>query len=237
MTSPLGASPRLDRFARPARLAVLLLAPMAATWLVVRALVAVRAGAMPPWTLARASGLTAYVLLALLVSLGLLLAHPTVRRRRAAGLVGRMRLHAHLAVFTLAFLVLHVAALVSDPWAHVGWAGVLLPMASHYRPVAVTLGVLAVWSGLLTGLTAALAGRWLGAFWWPVHRVALLAFLLAWVHGVWSGSDSAALLSIYLASGVAVLVLALSRYRAPTAADLRVAPAPLRGLGPEGGRS
>jgi hypothetical protein len=194
----------------------------AATWLTVHALMHVHASATPPWTLARASGITGYGLLTLMVCLGLLLAHPTVRRRQAHRLVSQIRVHTHLAVFTLAFLALHVAALASDPWAHVGWAGVLLPMASHYRPVPVTLGVLAVWSGLLTGLSAALAGRWFGALWWPVHRLALLAFVLAWTHGLWAGSDSPALLALYLVSGAAVLALALSRYRARTATDLRV---------------
>ncbi|HET8559663.1 MAG TPA: hypothetical protein VFL69_04015 [Marmoricola sp.] len=219
-TTP-GARTR-HRWSGALRLVALPAGLAATTWLVVHALRHVRASAMPPWTLARASGITTYALLTVLVCVGLLLAHPTVRHRRAGDLATRIRLHELLAVFTLAFLVLHVAALVADPWAHVGWAGALLPMASHYRPVPVALGVLAVWSGLLTGLTAALAGRWLGAFWWPVHRVALLAFVLAWAHGLWSGSDSGALLGMYLASGAAVLALALSRYRAPTAADLRV---------------
>lgn len=194
---------------------------VAAVWLVLRALVHVHASAMPPWTLARASGIATYGLLTLLVCLGLLLAHPTMRRRRSRTLGRRISLHTTLAVFTLAFLALHVAALVTDRWAHVGWAGALIPMASHYRPVPVTLGVLAVWSGLLTGLTAALAGRWVGRFWWPVHRFALSAFLLAWAHGLWSGSDTASLVGMYLVSGAVVLTVALARYLAARPADLR----------------
>jgi hypothetical protein len=225
-----------DRFTRVLRPFALFAGLAGAVWLVLHALLQVRASATPPWTLARASGIAAYGLLTLLVCLGMLLAHPTVRRRHGSRLVSRINLHIHLAVFTLAFLGLHVAALVADPWAHVGWAGALLPMASHYRPVPVTLGVLALWSGLITGLTAALAGRWLGGLWWPVHRAALLAFLLAWAHGLWSGSDSSALLVMYLASGGAVLALALSRYQASTAADLCREQTALRGADPAGRR-
>ncbi len=180
-----------------------------------------RGSTTAPWDLGRASGLTSYALLVLLVSAGLLLSHPTLRRLRRPSPLTRIRLHGALAVFTLVFTLLHVVALATDPWAHVGWPGALLPMASRYRPVGVTMGVLAVWSGLVTGVTAALAGRALGRVWWPVHKVAGLAFLLAWAHGVVAGSDSAALLVGYFASGGAVLVLALSRYQAGTAADLR----------------
>lgn len=213
-TVPVRAAPVLRTVTAAAGLA-------ATVWLLVHALSQVRAGPMPPWTLARASGIAAFGLLTLLVCLGLMLAHPTLRRRRPHTLVSRIALHTTLAVFTLTFLALHVAALISDPWAHVGWAGALLPMASRYRPIPVSLGVVAAWSGLVTGLTAALAGRWLGAAWWQVHRVALLAFLLAWAHGLWSGSDSAALIGVYVACGTVVLALALARYRAETAADLR----------------
>jgi hypothetical protein len=186
----------------------------ATAWLLTRAAVSLAGSDTLPWTLGRASGLTGYALLLLLVCTGLLLAHPTSRRLRWPPPLVRIRLHMTLAVFTLAFTVLHVVVLVTDPWAHVGWAGALLPMASHYRPLAVTLGVLAVWSGLLTGLTATLAGRAFGRLWWPAHKVAALAFLLVWVHGMTAGSDAPQLRVFYLATGTAVLVLALSRYHA-----------------------
>lgn len=193
---------------------VALLSAAATGWLLARALSTVTGSATLPWTLGRAAGLTAYALLVLLVCAGLLLSHPGSRRLRWPGPLTRIRLHMTLAVFTLVFTALHVVVLATDPWAHVGWPGALLPMASSYRPVGVTLGVLAVWSGLLTGLTAALAGRALGRFWWPVHKVAALAFLLVWVHGLTAGSDADRLRVFYLATGGLVVVLALSRYQA-----------------------
>jgi hypothetical protein len=172
-----------------------------------------------PWLLGRAGGLTAYLLLVLLVLLGLWLSHPAARRLARPSLPTRIALHVGLAVFTLVFTLLHVAALVVDPWAHVGWAGALLPLASAYRPVGVTLGVIAVWAGIVTGVTAALAGRGLGRIWWPVHKVALLVLVLAWAHGLVAGSDTAALRPIYLGTGLAVTAAALARYLAPSPAD------------------
>lgn len=176
---------------------------------------AVRGADAVPWVLARASGVTSYVLLLALVTTGLVLAHPWARHLQRPTPATRMVVHASLATFTLAFTVLHVVVLATDPWAQVGWRGVLLPMASVYRPVPVTLGVLAVWAGLITGVTARWAGR-IGRAWLPVHRVALAVFALVWAHGVLAGTDTPALRGFYVATGAAVLGLAVSRYGART---------------------
>ncbi|MBU4336855.1 MAG: hypothetical protein KJ548_09795, partial [Actinobacteria bacterium] len=120
---------------------------------------------------------------------------------------------------TLVFTVLHVVVLATDPWAKVGWAGALLPMASEYRPVAVTLGVLALWAGLVTGFTARFAGRFAGRLWWPIHKVAAGVLALVWAHSVLAGSDVVALRGFYLATGCAVIALAITRYAARTPGD------------------
>jgi hypothetical protein len=162
--------------------------------------------------LGRAAGLTAYLLLVALTLTGLLLAHPRAARLRHPHPVTRLRLHAWLAAFTLAFVALHVVALATDRFAHVGWAGALIPMASAYRPLPVTFGVLAMWAGLIAGATAALAGRGAGRWWWPVHRLAASSLVLVVAHGLLAGSDAPALRVGYATTALAVLGVALSRY-------------------------
>ena len=179
----------------------------------------VRGGDKAAWVLGRASGVTSYVLLVALVCTGLVLSHPWARHLRAPSPAARLRLHAGLATFTLLFTVLHVVVLATDPWAQVGWRGAVLPMASTYRPVAVTLGVIALWAGLLTGLTARLAGRLALRAWWPIHKVAASVLVLIWGHSVLGGSDLPALRGFYLASGCAVLGLAVTRYASRTPGD------------------
>ena len=171
------------------------------------------------WLLGRASGLTSYVLLLALVTSGLVLSHPWSRRMRRPTPAVRLGLHITLATFTLAFTALHVGVLATDPWAQVGWRGALLPLASHYRPVPVTLGVLALWAGVITGLTARLAGSVAARVWWPVHKVAAGVLALVWAHSVLAGTDAPALLWFYLLTGAAVLGLGVSRYSARTPAD------------------
>lgn len=179
------------------------------------------------WLTARATGMLSYLLLTAVTVMGLLLAHPgrsgwSRFGRTALSTATRLRVHVALTVFALVFLVLHIVVLALDPWAEVGWAGALLPFGSEYRPLAVTLGLLSLWAGLISGVTAGLAGRTGWRIWRPLHRVAALAWILAWLHGVFAGSDSGTWMPMYVVTGVGVLALAAWRYSS-------AAPRPLTG--------
>lgn len=188
-------------------------------WLAGSAARAVAGDKNAPWILGRASGICAYLLLVALVAFGLVLSHPWRTRWRRPATVVRIRIHVSLAVFTLAFLVLHIVVLATDEYAKVGWAGALLPMASDYRPMPVTLGVIATYAGILAGVTASAAGRWAGRVWWPVHKVSALTLVLAWLHGVFTGIDTRSLGWLYAVTALALVLLAASRYIVRTPAD------------------
>lgn len=188
-------------------------------WLVGRAVLSVSGNKQAPWILGRAAGVTSYLLLVALVAVGLVLSHPWRSRVARPSSATRIRVHVSLAVFTLAFIVLHVVVLATDSYAGVGLRGALLPMGASYRPVPVTLGLIGAYAGLLAGLTAGLAGRVALRIWWPIHKVAAVSLVLVWLHGVLSGSDTAMLRGLYLATGALVALLALSRYAARTPAD------------------
>lgn len=180
---------------------------------------AVSGNRMAPWIVGRAAGISAYLLLVVLVLSGLFLSHPARARIRWPNAASRIRVHIVVSVFTLAFMVLHIVVLATDRYAGVGWAGAMLPMQSGYRPVATTLGLIGLWSGLLAGLTAAFAGRLPLRLWWPIHKTASVALILIWLHGVLGGGDNHALLPMYLLTAGLVTVVALSRYTARTPAD------------------
>ncbi len=164
-----------------------------------------------PWTVARAAGLVAFSLCWLLTLLGLVLAHP-----RAIRFVPRVTpWHQWLGLFTIAFVAVHVLAVLLDPYAHVGLLGVLLPGGSAYRPLAVALGVLALWSLLLVGLTARFSQRLAPGTWRQIHAGALVVFLLAFFHGVLTGSDTHWLRAYYSVTGLTVWAAAVARYWHP----------------------
>ena len=157
-----------------------------------------------PWIAARALGVTAYLLLCLEVVAGLILSHPrnTGEARKTKQV---FPWHEMLTVFTGAFIVLHVVLLIIDPFANVGVVGALVPGFSQFRPIPVAMGSVALYSLIFTAATA----KWtslLPANWWlKVHRVAILTFLLTWVHAVLAGTDGAALTPLYLATGLPIL--------------------------------
>ncbi len=157
-----------------------------------------------PWIAGRAMGVTAYLLLTLEVGLGLVLSHPrnTAEWRKTRQV---FPWHEMVSVFTGAFLTLHIALMVVDPYANVGVIGALVPGFSVYRPVAVGLGSVALYALIFTAVTAKWT-RLLPSGWWlKVHRLAALVFLTTWVHAVLAGTDGGALLPLYLATGLPVL--------------------------------
>jgi len=163
-----------------------------------------RTAELRPWIAARALGVTAYLLLALEVALGLMLSHP---RNTAEWRATKQTFpwHEMVSVFTFAFVTLHVVLLAIDPYAKVGVIGALVPGFSEYRPVAIGLGSIALYAMLLTAITAKWT-RLLPSGWWlRIHRVAAAAFLLTWIHAVLAGTDGAALLPLYLATGLPIL--------------------------------
>ena len=174
---------------------------------------------MAPWIIGRAAGVCAYLLLVGLTVSGLVLAHPWRTRMRWPSNAARIRIHAGLAAFTGAFTVLHIVVLATDRYAGVGALGAILPMHAAYRPLATTFGLLGLWCGLLAGVTAACAGRLPMRLWWPIHKIAAVAFGLVWVHGVFAGGDTPALKGMYAVTVALVLLVAVSRYTARTAAD------------------
>jgi predicted ferric reductase len=163
------------------------------------------------WLVARAAGIAAYLLLWFQVTLGLVLSHPM--NQTTWKLSKRLfPWHEQAWVFVLAFLGAHVVSLVLDPYAGVGLGGALIPGLSGYRSSAVALGTLGLYALLVTGLTARYTKRLPPGAWLKIHRLSLVAFGLAWLHGVLTGTDASAWLPMYVLSGALVGAAAAWRY-------------------------
>jgi DMSO/TMAO reductase YedYZ heme-binding membrane subunit len=163
------------------------------------------------WLAARAAGFVTLGLLTLQVVLGLVLSHPA---NKTTWQLSRLLFpwHANVWVFVLAFLAMHIVTIVADPYAGVGIGGALLPGLSAYRTVPVAIGVIALYALLITGLTARYTQLLPDGAWLQVHRLGVVILVLAWVHGVLSGTDSVPMAGIYGASFVLVVLAAAYRY-------------------------
>jgi DMSO/TMAO reductase YedYZ heme-binding membrane subunit len=141
------------------------------------------------WIVARASGLTAYVLLALSVLAGLILkSRPFGRAVKAASV---MDLHRLLALLGLASLGVHGTALLFDRTVRMPVAGLFVPGTSPYRPVAVAFGVIAAELMVIVAVSFYVR-KLIGARRWRLlHWSTYAIFGLATAHGLLAGSDSA----------------------------------------------
>ena len=163
------------------------------------------------WLAARATGITAYLLLTGQVLFGLIISHPV--NQSTWRLSKRLfPWHENLYVFVLAFLAAHIVSLVADPYAGVGLPGAFIPGLSSYRTSAVALGTLGLYALLVTGLTARYTRLLPAGVWLRLHRLSAVGFVLAWVHGMLAGTDSSTLLPLYVTSGTLVMFAGAYRY-------------------------
>ncbi len=175
---------------------------------------------MTTWILLRAAGIGSYVMLFLSVAWGLVATTAVVSKRVSKPAANLF--HAFVASTGLALLGVHMGLLLVDEFMPFSVATLTLPMASEYRPLAVTAGVVAMY-----GIVAIVVTSWLrkrvGTSWWRrVHTMAVPMFTLALAHGLFAGTDSERpwMLALYAVTGLLVVFLTIVRaltfgYRPP----------------------
>jgi sulfoxide reductase heme-binding subunit YedZ len=140
------------------------------------------------WLASRASGLVALVLVTVSVGLGLAMAGKVMRR---PGLSRKlMALHEHTALAGLVAIAVHGITLLGDPWLNPGVAGITVPFAMGYRPLATGLGIIAGYLAALLGLSFYLRRRIGAKLWRKAHRATVLVYVLGLGHAFTAGTDA-----------------------------------------------
>jgi sulfoxide reductase heme-binding subunit YedZ len=140
------------------------------------------------WLASRASGLVALILITVSVGLGLAMAGKVMRR---PGLSRKLlAVHEHTALAGLVAIAVHGITLLGDPWLHPGVAGVTVPFAMGYRPLATALGILGGYLAALLGLSYYLRRRIGARLWRKAHRATVLVYLLGLTHAFTAGTDA-----------------------------------------------
>ena len=177
------------------------------------------------WDTARAGGFAAYILLSVAVSVGLVL-----RNRWQTPKWPRLitnELHGYLSLLALVFIAVHVLAVLVDPFTRFGLAEVLVPFVSHYRPVWMGLGIVALYLLLAVWVSSRLRARIGYETWRRIHVLAYGVYVAATIHGLGTGSDTRSLWApvVYASSVVVVGALAARRLLVPAARGQRRRPA------------
>ncbi len=139
------------------------------------------------WLLARASGLTAYVMLTLSVLAGLVLKSRPFRSLKPAAVTD---LHRILAMLGLGALAGHAAALVLDTTVKVSLPALVVPGLIAYRPIWTSVGVLAAELMVLVYASFSMRKRIGTKNWRRLHWATYGLFGMATVHGIAAGTDS-----------------------------------------------
>ena len=166
------------------------------------------------WVLARVCGLASYASLAIALLTGIAL------RTAVLDWLGSNRalrsLHEYTTVLWIPLGALHVVALLLDHTARVTPLDVLVPFLAPYGNLAIGLGTLSLDVLVLVTVTAWLKRRMNAPAWRWLHRLAYVAFGLAFLHAVLGGTDFSDPLVSAITWGAAAALLVLTGFRLRT---------------------
>lgn len=175
---------------------------------------------MTTWVLLRAAGIGAYVALWLAVVWGLVATTGVVKSRISKPSANHF--HAFVATTGLVLLGVHLGLLLIDAYMPFTPSDVFIPMRSTFRPVAITAGVLAMYGMVLLIVSSWMRSKLSTRLWRAIHLLSVPAFVLALLHGVFTGTDTERpwMVAMYAVTGVIAFFLVVVRgltadYRPP----------------------
>lgn len=194
------------------------------------------------WYAARASGVAAYVVLSLVVSLGLTLGGKAQSRRWPRFSVEDIHRFGGLLVGSL--IGVHVLTIAADSFLPFSLTQLLVPFTSTYRPLWTGLGIAAAELLVALAITNHYRKRMPYAFWRKAHYANFAVWGFASLHGLMAGTDRGAtwlaiLYGVSVASVVTLLVWRFGGYalrspRTKTAGAVTAVALPLLIVGPLG---
>ncbi|MBF6555202.1 MAG: ferric reductase-like transmembrane domain-containing protein [Acidimicrobiales bacterium] len=163
------------------------------------------------WYTTRATGVVALLLLTGTMVLGILTAGRV--RTTSWPAFAQADLHRRVSLMAMVFLAFHVLTSVLDTYVNVGWAAIVVPFASPYRPVWTGLGTVGVDLILAVALSSALRQRISAATWRGIHWLAYGSWPVAMAHSLGMGTDASRLWMDGLAVVCSLAVLASLAWR------------------------
>src|SRR6476620_8440810 len=185
------------------------------------------------WYIARAAGLTAWSLASAAVLWGLIISSKASAFGRRPRPAWTLDLHRYLGGLATVFTLVHVVAVLADPWLHLSVISAVIPFVSSWRPGAIAWGIAGLYLLLAVELTSLARARLPRRVWRAVHFASFPLFLSATVHAFTAGSDTSSLLFVVAATAVILAITGLTGWRirqattaAPARSPQRLRPSP-----------
>jgi sulfoxide reductase heme-binding subunit YedZ len=168
------------------------------------------------WYASRATGIVALLLLTAVFVLGILVN----RQGRLPGLprFAVTSLHRNFSLLAVVFIVVHVITAVLDSFVSIPLAAGVIPFASGYERLWLSLGAISFDLMIAMIVTSLLRSRINRVLWRAIHLLAYLSWPIAFAHSIGASKDLQQGWLLGLAVACAVLVAAAIVFRLAQAA-------------------
>ena len=157
------------------------------------------------WYITRATGVTALILLTIVMALGV----ANVRRLRTPR-VPRFVLdsvHRSTALLSVSFVAMHIVTAIVDSYVNINPLAAIIPFASSYKPLWIGLGAVSLDLFGAVIITSLLRRRLGHRLWRATHWLAYASWPVAMFHSLGAGTDAGSSWMLALAAGCSVVVL------------------------------
>jgi DMSO/TMAO reductase YedYZ heme-binding membrane subunit len=147
------------------------------------------------WLLSRSAGIVAWALVVASCTWGVLLATRALARRgvRKPSPAWIFSIHRFLGALTIVFTAIHVLAILFDPFVTFSVVDVLVPFSSTWEPLAIAIGIVAMYLLVAIEVTSLLRDRMPVRVWRSIHLLAYALLALTTFHALLAGTDVKAL--------------------------------------------
>ena len=168
------------------------------------------------WYASRATGIVALLLLTAVFVLGILVN----RQGRLPGLprFAVTGLHKNFSLLAVAFIAVHVLTAVLDSYVSIPLAAGVIPFASGYERLWLSLGAISLDLMIAMIVTSLLRSHLNRVLWRAIHLLAYLSWPVAFAHSIGASKDLQQGWLLYLSIGCALLVAGAVVFRLAHAA-------------------
>ncbi len=160
-----------------------------------------------PWYIARASAITAYLLMFVIIlwGAGMTMGFIYIITNPVEAWV----IHKYLGIAFGVSILVHVFTLLLDRFINFKILDVLIPFYSSYKTLYLSLGIIGFYLLLAVILSSLLVRLKSPKFWRALHYAVYVLFVFSLIHGIYLGTDTktSAMQAIYWITGVIFFLL------------------------------
>lgn len=170
-----------------------------------------------PWYTSRAAAIGAYLLMFVIIVWGM--GMTTGFTYKITNPVKAWGIHKYMSISLGVLILVHIISLLFDEFINFGWADILIPFRAEFKPLYLGLGIIGFYILVAVIFSSLLLRVKAPRFWRAVHYLVYPLFVVSFLHGVYTGTDSVtlAMRAVYWVTGALFALLLFYRFVLRTA--------------------